>query len=182
MGGKHRVSLTTLGSASTDVFILQPYNYQYTWKNTSDNFILEDPTISILNTYTGGVYQQATSVVSKTSMYLPFSPRIVRPADFVSFANADQEAYELTGFQYATYGFQYKPGFGDAVSLNHTSPRCSSDIHSSTSLGSMTENSPGRSISQGWAPTPLQKSATGRSRKSPWCVCLLPQNDPDPNI
>ncbi|KAI0737555.1 glycoside hydrolase family 16 protein [Daedaleopsis nitida] len=69
-----------------------PFNYQYNWNNNSDNMIIPDATISTLNTYKGGVYQQATSVVSATN----------------------QEAYELTGFQYATYGFQYKPGFGDA--------------------------------------------------------------------
>ncbi|KAI0737554.1 beta-glucan synthesis-associated protein [Daedaleopsis nitida] len=69
-----------------------PFNYQYKFNNNSDTLIIEDPTISQLNGYTGGVYQQATSVVSATN----------------------QEAYELTGFQYAVYGFQYKPGFGDA--------------------------------------------------------------------
>ncbi|RPD55804.1 glycoside hydrolase family 16 protein [Lentinus tigrinus ALCF2SS1-7] len=69
-----------------------PYNYQYTWLNTTDNLILGDDTKSKLNSYKGGVYQQATSVVTKTN----------------------QEAYEFSGAQYSVYGFQYKPGFGDA--------------------------------------------------------------------
>ena len=29
---------------------------------------------------------------------------------------ADPTAYELNGGNFSTYGFQYKPGFGDAVS------------------------------------------------------------------
>ncbi|EJF66803.1 beta-glucan synthesis-associated protein [Dichomitus squalens] len=69
-----------------------PFNYQYIWKNTTDNLIIPDPDISKLNNYRGGVYQQATSVVTQTN----------------------QDAYEFSGQQYSTYGFQYKPGFGDA--------------------------------------------------------------------
>ncbi|RDX55786.1 glycoside hydrolase family 16 protein [Lentinus brumalis] len=69
-----------------------PYNYQYNWLNTTDNLILGDDTRSKVNSYKGGVYQQATSVVTKTN----------------------QEAYEFSGGQYSVYGFQYKPGFGDA--------------------------------------------------------------------
>ncbi|KAI0724623.1 glycoside hydrolase family 16 protein [Cerioporus squamosus] len=69
-----------------------PYNYQYSWLNTTDNLILGDDTKSQLNSYKGGVYQQATSVVTKTN----------------------QEAYEFSGGQYSVYGFQYRPGVGDA--------------------------------------------------------------------
>ncbi|KAI0744973.1 beta-glucan synthesis-associated protein [Earliella scabrosa] len=69
-----------------------PFNYQYTWNNNSDSLLIVDETISGLNDFKGGVYQQATSVVSATN----------------------QAAYEFSGYQYAVYGFQYKPGFGDA--------------------------------------------------------------------
>ncbi|KAI0801193.1 glycoside hydrolase family 16 protein [Fomes fomentarius] len=69
-----------------------PYNYQYTWINNSDTLFIADETISTLNTYKGGVYQQATSVVTATN----------------------QDAYELTGGAFSVFGFQYKPGFGDA--------------------------------------------------------------------
>lgn len=31
-----------------------------------------------------------------------------------SLAFTDQQAYEFSGKQFSTYGFQYKPGFGDA--------------------------------------------------------------------
>lgn len=31
-----------------------------------------------------------------------------------SLASVDQQAYEFSGKQFSTYGFQYKPGFGDA--------------------------------------------------------------------
>jgi len=69
-----------------------PFNNEYTWFNTTDNLIITDPTVSELNGYKGGAYQQATSVVSQTN----------------------QEAYEGTGNVYATYGFQYQPGFDGA--------------------------------------------------------------------
>lgn len=29
--------------------------------------------------------------------------------------STEQTAYELNGGEFSTYGFQYKPGFGDAV-------------------------------------------------------------------
>ncbi|KAI0375069.1 glycoside hydrolase family 16 protein [Pilatotrama ljubarskyi] len=69
-----------------------PFNYAYEWFSTSDNLVIVNESISKLNGYKGGVYQQATSVVTVT----------------------DQEAYEFNGGKYATYGFQYKPGFEGA--------------------------------------------------------------------
>ncbi|KAI0669590.1 glycoside hydrolase family 16 protein [Trametes maxima] len=69
-----------------------PFNYNYTWFNTSDTLYIPDDTVSRLNNYRGGVYQQATSVVTVT----------------------DQEAYEFNGAKYTTYGFQYQPGFEGA--------------------------------------------------------------------
>ncbi|THH34124.1 hypothetical protein EUX98_g167 [Antrodiella citrinella] len=69
-----------------------PFNNEYVWFNTTENLIIPDPTISALNGYIGGAYQQATSVVTDTN----------------------QDAYEGTGNVYATYGFQYQPGFDGA--------------------------------------------------------------------
>ncbi|KAI0825016.1 glycoside hydrolase family 16 protein [Trametes gibbosa] len=69
-----------------------PFNNAYQWYNTSDNLFIQDLTKSQLNSYMGGVYQQATSVVTETN----------------------QKAYEFSGAEYSVYGFQYKPGFGDA--------------------------------------------------------------------
>ncbi|KAL5495092.1 hypothetical protein ACEPAI_554 [Sanghuangporus weigelae] len=69
-----------------------PFNAQYEWFNTSDNLIITDPEVTELNTYTGGVYQQATSGVSLTN----------------------QDCYELSGGCYSVYAFEYKPGFDDA--------------------------------------------------------------------
>ncbi|KAI0639472.1 glycoside hydrolase family 16 protein [Trametes polyzona] len=66
-----------------------PFNFNYSWFDTPDNLIISDDDSSKLNSYKGGVYQQATSVVTIT----------------------DQEAYEFNGGKYTTYGFQYKPGF-----------------------------------------------------------------------
>ncbi|KAJ7705330.1 beta-glucan synthesis-associated protein [Mycena rosella] len=69
-----------------------PFNAAYVWLNTSDNLIIPDPTISVLNTYIGGSTQQATSVVSQTN----------------------QQCYELLDNCLAVYGFEYKPGFDDS--------------------------------------------------------------------
>ncbi|KAJ3490570.1 hypothetical protein NLI96_g1324 [Meripilus lineatus] len=69
-----------------------PFNNEYVWFNTSDNLIIPDADTSFLNTYRGGAFQQATSVVTE----------------------CNQQAYELTGGVFETYGFQYKPGFDGA--------------------------------------------------------------------
>lgn len=47
---------------------VQPFNNEYHWFNTSANLIIPDTTISEQNSYIGGAYQQATSVVTQTSM------------------------------------------------------------------------------------------------------------------
>ncbi|KAF7966825.1 hypothetical protein HWV62_36925 [Athelia sp. TMB] len=76
-----------------------PFNPSYTWLNTSDNLVIADPTISSLNGYRGGIYQQATSVVTVTN----------------------PDCYEDEGTQcYGIYGFEYKPGFDGAVSFDLT--------------------------------------------------------------
>ncbi|KZT06000.1 glycoside hydrolase family 16 protein [Laetiporus sulphureus 93-53] len=69
-----------------------PFNYEYIWHNTTDNYSIGNSSLTELNPYLGGVYQQATSALTWT----------------------DQTAYELNGGGYATYGIQYKPGFDDA--------------------------------------------------------------------
>ncbi|KAJ7267489.1 glycoside hydrolase family 16 protein [Mycena rebaudengoi] len=68
-----------------------PFNAGYVWFNSSENLVISDPEISVFNTYTGGVYQQATSVVSKTN----------------------QDCYELGTRCFAVYGFEYKPGYDE---------------------------------------------------------------------
>lgn len=42
-------------------------NAAYEWKNTTGNFDIPNPSITQLNPYTGGVFQQATSGVTNTS-------------------------------------------------------------------------------------------------------------------
>ncbi|OCH92193.1 beta-glucan synthesis-associated [Obba rivulosa] len=69
-----------------------PFNAGYIWKNTSDNEIIYDTTLSMQNTYIGGVEQQATSVVTDTN----------------------PECYEDEAGCFSIYGFEYKPGFDDA--------------------------------------------------------------------
>ncbi|KAF8917659.1 beta-glucan synthesis-associated protein [Mucidula mucida] len=71
-----------------------PFNYAYEWFNaTDDNLVIYDDTISELNSYKGGAFQQSTSVVSST--------------------REDQDCYELNTGCYAVYGFEYKPGYDD---------------------------------------------------------------------
>jgi len=69
-----------------------PFNAEYAWLNTSDNLIIPDPTVSELNTYMGGAFQQATSVVTKT----------------------DQNCYQVGTGCFSVYGFEYVPGFDNA--------------------------------------------------------------------
>ncbi|KAI0920890.1 hypothetical protein AcW2_006028 [Taiwanofungus camphoratus] len=69
-----------------------PFNHAYIWLNTSANEQIADASISVQNTYTGGVEQQATSVVTDT----------------------DPDCYEYEAGCYSIYGFQYQPGFDDA--------------------------------------------------------------------
>ncbi|KAJ7255831.1 beta-glucan synthesis-associated protein [Mycena haematopus] len=69
-----------------------PFNKAYNWANTSDNLIIKDPTLSHQNSFSGEVYQQATSVVSTTN----------------------QSCYQLTEQCFDVNGFEYVPGFGDA--------------------------------------------------------------------
>ncbi|KAK7045027.1 GH16 domain-containing protein [Favolaschia claudopus] len=69
-----------------------PFDESYTWKNTSDNMVIADLTTSHLNSYAGGVYQQATSVVATTN----------------------QSCYQLTEQCFSVQGFEYVPGYNDA--------------------------------------------------------------------
>ncbi|KAF8140401.1 glycoside hydrolase family 16 protein [Boletus edulis] len=66
-----------------------PMNAAYEWKNTTGNFAIPDASITQLNPYTGGVFQQATSGVTTTN----------------------QSCYELGSGGFATYGYEYKPGY-----------------------------------------------------------------------
>ncbi|KAF4573075.1 hypothetical protein EYR36_007585 [Pleurotus pulmonarius] len=69
-----------------------PFNAGYVWFNSTDNLIIEDPTVTELNPYIGGVFQQATSGVTETN----------------------QNCYELRTGCFSVYGFEYKPGFDGA--------------------------------------------------------------------
>ncbi|KAK0469296.1 glycoside hydrolase family 16 protein [Desarmillaria tabescens] len=66
-----------------------PFNKGYVWDNSTNNLIIADSSISTLNSYIGGSTQQATSVVSTTN----------------------SECYQLSTGCYATYAFEYKPGY-----------------------------------------------------------------------
>lgn len=81
----------------------QPFNAQYQWFNTSDNLIIADATVTTLNSYVGGVYQQATSALSTTGDTIDV-PKL--DTHFV----ADQDCYQMKTGCFSTYGFEYKPG------------------------------------------------------------------------
>jgi len=66
-----------------------PFIAGYEWFNTTQNMNITDPTITQLNTYTGGVFQQAISAVSIDN----------------------NDCYELDTGCFAVYGFEYQPGF-----------------------------------------------------------------------
>jgi len=69
-----------------------PFNYRYEWLNNSETLIIPNPDISVLNPYTGGDLQQATSVVT----------------------NTNPECYTNATGCFETYGFEYVPGFDGA--------------------------------------------------------------------
>ncbi|KDQ55958.1 glycoside hydrolase family 16 protein [Jaapia argillacea MUCL 33604] len=70
-----------------------PFNQDYTWfYNQSNNMVIPNPDVTVLNSYFGSIYQQATSGVTVTN----------------------QSCYEGNGGGYAVYGFEYKPGFDGA--------------------------------------------------------------------
>lgn len=66
-----------------------PMNAAYLWQNTTGNFAIPNPDITVLNPYAGGVFQQATSGVTTTN----------------------QSCYTLNSGCFATYGYEYQPGY-----------------------------------------------------------------------
>ncbi|KAI0271415.1 beta-glucan synthesis-associated [Gloeopeniophorella convolvens] len=68
-----------------------PFNAQYDWP-TEGNFIIANATITHLNGYKGGAFQQAVSGLTQTN----------------------QTCYQLADGCFAVYGVEYKPGFDDA--------------------------------------------------------------------
>ncbi|KAJ7612858.1 glycoside hydrolase family 16 protein [Mycena polygramma] len=68
-----------------------PFNAGYIWDNSSDNLVIADTTLSQQNSYNGGLFQQATFVVSATN----------------------QGCYQLIDQCYAVQGFEYVPGYSD---------------------------------------------------------------------
>ena len=72
---------------------VQPFNHGYMWENTTNDLYIADPSVSSLNTFLGGALQQSTSVLTKTN----------------------QNCYEGGTGCYSVYGFEYEPGFDNAV-------------------------------------------------------------------
>ncbi|GAA5855464.1 hypothetical protein JCM5353_002319 [Sporobolomyces roseus] len=68
-----------------------PFDYGYEIKNTTPYVVVHSPDVTKLNTYTGGIYQQACSAVTET-------PR---------------DAYQHDGGGFSTYGWESNPGEND---------------------------------------------------------------------
>ncbi|KIK63034.1 glycoside hydrolase family 16 protein [Collybiopsis luxurians FD-317 M1] len=66
-----------------------PFDYQYIWENTTDNYIVYNSTGTSENSYAGGAYQESTSFVS----------------------NTQPGCYELDGDCFSTFGIEYSPGY-----------------------------------------------------------------------
>ena len=71
----------------------KPFNHEYIWENTTNNLHIANPTVSYLNDFTGSAMQQVTSVLTDTN----------------------QNCYEGDTGCFSVYGFEYKPGFDNAV-------------------------------------------------------------------
>ena len=67
--------------------------------------IIPNGTASVFNTYIGGSYQQATSVLTVTGTTLLRLKSI-----YLVKSILDQDCYELEGACFATYAFEYQPG------------------------------------------------------------------------
>lgn len=111
-------------------------------------------TITELNSYKGGVYQQAVSGVTQT----------------------EQGCYELEEGCFAVYGLEYKPGFDDAVRAFSPVPCSMYDADSSisrlssTSPGSRPTRQRGRLGPLVWEQTQQRRSAPVLYLRSPWYV------------
>ncbi|EIW78281.1 glycoside hydrolase family 16 protein [Coniophora puteana RWD-64-598 SS2] len=66
-----------------------PMNHEYIWDNTTGNFDIADSSVTQLNSYAGGVYQQATSAVTK----------------------ANPDCFDQNTGCYEVYGYEYQPGY-----------------------------------------------------------------------
>jgi beta-glucanase (GH16 family) len=71
---------------------LAPFNAEYVWSNTSDNYDIYTPDSAAINEYRGGPLQQSASVLADTN----------------------QDCYEGNGGCHSIYAIEYKPGFDDA--------------------------------------------------------------------
>ncbi|KAG1715715.1 hypothetical protein ID866_1431 [Astraeus odoratus] len=87
-----QVDVSVFQGQVSQSFQTAPYNYQYQFNNNSPATTINDSTITQLNTYKGGVYQQALSAVS----YI------------------DSQNYN--GENYATYGFEWWSNPNDRAS------------------------------------------------------------------
>lgn len=59
----HHSTTREYGSILAARYDSYPFYSSYDWFNTSDNLIIQDPTISNLNTYVGGVYRMSRYVL-----------------------------------------------------------------------------------------------------------------------
>jgi len=68
-----------------------PFDPNYDWQNTTDNTIINNPQLTTLNGFRGGVFQESSSALTVT--------------DQVSYTQSPGQG------SYNVYGYEYKPGF-----------------------------------------------------------------------
>ncbi|KAK7062620.1 hypothetical protein VNI00_000108 [Paramarasmius palmivorus] len=82
-----------------------PFNYAYSPLYDDTNMIINDPNMTIVNSYKGGARQQALSCLSITNIaILPYP----------EFCLQDQACYfDMPDPCFSVYGFEYKPGYDE---------------------------------------------------------------------
>lgn len=95
--------------------LMQPFNNAYNWQNTTDNLIIPNATISALNSYSGGAFQQATSVVTQTNQLCY--------GNFFSVpSHPHSHSSELIDPCFSVYGFEVSPRSRNNVAHNEPAP------------------------------------------------------------
>jgi len=89
-----QVNVSVFQGQVSQSFQIAPYDYQYSFDNSTPAITIRDPTITQLNTYKGGVYQQAVSAVS-----------------YISSNNYNDQGYAPYGFEWWSNPSQRSEGY-----------------------------------------------------------------------
>jgi hypothetical protein len=79
---------------------------KYRWRNTTDNLVIHDPELTVLNSYIGGMFYP-TSPLDRNSFYNGVGAFQQTTS---GLAITNQDCYELGKRCYSVFGFEYVPG------------------------------------------------------------------------